>query len=339
MPKSTRAYECVRKAWHSDRHQPIRGSFIQEIFRIVNEVHGSATKKNMEWQEKLPVVVFRAEEIMYSKANSEAEYMDLKTLWDRLNDAIDTIIRREYKDESNSGGLLQPCIEAALHLISTKRIRNTCPRYYPTPQANGNSHENPFSNIQFFSKLKNSTSQSNKMLPFSTLKLPMQTTPTSPSSCSIYPLYHGCPSEPSGPKFGSTSDDKSNENKKIALSCNLNASSETSRVDFEDVSENHTVIGCDLSLRLGSFLVPCTRIDKEDEKASDLCKLNDLSPQFNRGLSFFSKENADKNQFESSSMSSDSQNLNVKSVLAKRKNGEDEQINWPVKQHFNKFKS
>lgn len=355
MPKSTRAYECVKKAWHSDTHQPIRGSFIQEIFRIVNEVHGSATKKNMEWQEKLPIVVFRAEEIMYSKANSEAEYMDLKTLWDRLNDAIDTIIRREYKDESKSRGLLQPCIEAALHLISPKRIRNTCPRYYPTPQANGNSHdrnrENPFPNIQFFSKLKNSNPQSNKMLPFSTLKLPMQTTRTSPSSCSIYPLYNGCQSEPSGPKFGSTSDDKSNaqlmdENKKIALrntlSCNLNASSETSRTDFEDVSENQTVIGCDLSLRLGSFLVPCTRVENalcEDEKAGDICKLNDLSPQFNRGLSFFLNENADKNQFESSSMSSDSQNLNVKSVLAKRKHGEDQQIFWPVKLPFNKFRS
>lgn len=41
--------------------------------------------------------------------------MDLKTLWDRLNDAIDTIIRREYKDESKSRGLLQPCIEGTLN--------------------------------------------------------------------------------------------------------------------------------------------------------------------------------------------------------------------------------
>lgn len=41
--------------------------------RIVNEIHGSATKKNKEWQEKLPIVVLRAEEILYSKANSEVE--------------------------------------------------------------------------------------------------------------------------------------------------------------------------------------------------------------------------------------------------------------------------
>jgi hypothetical protein len=34
MPRpGPRPYECVRRAWHSDRHQPIRGSLIQEIFR------------------------------------------------------------------------------------------------------------------------------------------------------------------------------------------------------------------------------------------------------------------------------------------------------------------
>lgn len=35
MPRpGPRPYECVRRAWHSDRHQPIRGSLIQEIFRF-----------------------------------------------------------------------------------------------------------------------------------------------------------------------------------------------------------------------------------------------------------------------------------------------------------------
>ncbi|XP_072995389.1 uncharacterized protein [Typha latifolia] len=110
MPRpGPRPYECVRRAWHSDRHQPMRGSLIQEIFRIANQVHSPATRKNKEWQEKLPFVVLKAEEIMYSKANSEAEYMDLKTLWDRANDAIDTIIRKD--DTVESGDLLQPCIE------------------------------------------------------------------------------------------------------------------------------------------------------------------------------------------------------------------------------------
>lgn len=41
------------------------------LIRVVNGRHSSATKGNREWQEKLPIVVFKAEEIMYSKANSE----------------------------------------------------------------------------------------------------------------------------------------------------------------------------------------------------------------------------------------------------------------------------
>ncbi|EEF46957.1 conserved hypothetical protein [Ricinus communis] len=137
MPRpGPRPYECVRRAWHSDRHQPVRGSLIQEIFRVVNEVHSPATKKNKEWQEKLPVVVLKAEEIMYSKANSEAEYMDLKTLWERVNDVINTIVRRDESTET--GDLLLPCIEAALNLGCTPRRtsrsqRNCNPRCYLTP--------------------------------------------------------------------------------------------------------------------------------------------------------------------------------------------------------------
>ena len=35
MPRpGPRPYECVRRAWHSDRHQPMRGSIIQQIFRF-----------------------------------------------------------------------------------------------------------------------------------------------------------------------------------------------------------------------------------------------------------------------------------------------------------------
>ncbi|CAA3009555.1 Hypothetical predicted protein [Olea europaea subsp. europaea] len=115
MPRpGPRPYECVRRAWHSHRHQPMRGLIISQIFRLVHENHCLATKKNKEWQEKLPVVVLKAEEIMYSKANSEAEYSDLESLWDRVNDAIDTIIRKDESTET--GELLPPCVEAALNL-------------------------------------------------------------------------------------------------------------------------------------------------------------------------------------------------------------------------------
>lgn len=138
MPRpGPRPYECVRRAWHSERHQPMRGTIIQQIFRVVSEAHSSATKKNREWQEKLPIVVFRAEEIMYSKANSEAEYMDADTLWERVNDAINTIIRRDESTET--GCLLPPCVEAALNLgcvpvRASRSQRHNNFRTYLTPK-------------------------------------------------------------------------------------------------------------------------------------------------------------------------------------------------------------
>ncbi|KAJ8767961.1 hypothetical protein K2173_020901 [Erythroxylum novogranatense] len=105
MPKpGPRPYECVKKAWHNKRHQPMRGLIIHQIF-----THSTATRNNKEWLEKLPVVVLRAEEIMYSKANSEVEYLDSETLWDRLNDAVDTIIRRD--ESSETGEFLPPFVE------------------------------------------------------------------------------------------------------------------------------------------------------------------------------------------------------------------------------------
>lgn len=42
--------------------------------------------------------------------------MDLKTLWDRANDAINTIIRREEGSE-DTGEFLQPCIEGIFSLL------------------------------------------------------------------------------------------------------------------------------------------------------------------------------------------------------------------------------
>jgi hypothetical protein len=128
MPRpGPRPYECVRRAWHSDRHQPMRASLIQRLFRMANQVHSPATRKNQEWQEKLPFVVLKAEEIIYSKANSEAEYMDENTLCERANDAIDTIIRKD--DSTETGALLQPCIEAALILGCVPRRASRSQRY------------------------------------------------------------------------------------------------------------------------------------------------------------------------------------------------------------------
>jgi len=47
------------------------------MFRVVTEAHTPDTRKNREWQEKLPRVVLKAEEIMYSKANSEVLFLSL----------------------------------------------------------------------------------------------------------------------------------------------------------------------------------------------------------------------------------------------------------------------
>lgn len=40
-------------------------------FRLAIETHSTATKKNKEWKNKIITVIIKAEEIMYSKANSE----------------------------------------------------------------------------------------------------------------------------------------------------------------------------------------------------------------------------------------------------------------------------
>ncbi|XVF34630.1 hypothetical protein REPUB_Repub18cG0075500 [Reevesia pubescens] len=139
MPRpGPRPYECVRRAWHSERHQPMRGSIIQQILRLAIGTHSTATKKNKEWQDKILTVIVKAEEIMYSKANSEAEYMNPDTLWDRVNDAINTIIRRDESTET--GELLPPCVEAALNLgchpeRASRSQRNCNPRTYLTPRA------------------------------------------------------------------------------------------------------------------------------------------------------------------------------------------------------------
>lgn len=48
------------------------------LIRLVHETHAAQTKKNREWQDKLPIVVLKAEEIIYSKANSEVFVLELK---------------------------------------------------------------------------------------------------------------------------------------------------------------------------------------------------------------------------------------------------------------------
>lgn len=310
MPRpGPRPYECVRRAWHSDSHHPIRGSLIQDVFRIVNEVHCSATRKNREWQEKLPIVVLKAEEIMYSKANSEAEYSDLQTLWDRVNDAINTIIRRD--ESSETGEFLQPCIEAALHLGCTPRRssrsqRNDSPRYLRPDNLEGASVADCNLNADVYGNLANisplilhcpqqySTFETMSPLP-SCLKahdlsfhcrnpshvkkflmLPKNFVPsdnhhasavtsTSSNLWSVFPLCYSDQLLSDGSKLNS-SNSQLVDSDKIGLQqrfppSKLDALNARCPSNCERTSEKEQLVECDLTLRLGSLVVPCASIE------------------------------------------------------------------------------
>ncbi|KAK1426978.1 hypothetical protein QVD17_15660 [Tagetes erecta] len=274
MPRpGARPYECVRRAWHSDKHQPMRGSLIQEIFRVVNEIHSSATRKNKEWQDKLPIVVLKAEEIMYSKATSEEEYMDLETLRDRANDAINTIIKLDQSAET--GDFLQPCIEAALNLgctpVRTSRSQRNNPSTYYLNIRNTNLDLCPSNNLK-----KSTTDTPTTIAPlvshYSQIPKPCSIdlsmfnpkpqipndrnnfcflSPHSTQKPSVYPLYYGNGIHVKDPKM-SYGDLKENGVTGFILSpsfCNHVSENSASQ---GDLSEQHLrEHECDLSLRIG----------------------------------------------------------------------------------------
>ncbi|KAL1532648.1 hypothetical protein AAHA92_32630 [Salvia divinorum] len=304
MPRpGPRPFEFVRRAWHSDRHHPIRGSLIQEVFRIVNEVHCSDTRKNREWQEKLPIVVLKAEEIMYSKANSEAEYSDLETLWERVNNAIDTIIKRD--ETSETGDFLHPCIEAALHLgcfprRSSRSQRNDSPRCYLRPEnvesafvADNNLSSEIYENLAKISPLilhcpqysafntrnpspscikaheRRNPSHVKKFVMLHNNLVPSGNHHESGEASSssnlwhVFPLHYGDHLEPSRASFPipqlMDSDEIAPQRSSPTLKLDtLSSHCPSSR---ELASEKEQQVDCDLTLRLGSLVVPCAGIE------------------------------------------------------------------------------
>ncbi|XVE71473.1 hypothetical protein DITRI_Ditri10aG0153300 [Diplodiscus trichospermus] len=154
---------------------------------------------------------------MYSKANSEAEYMNPETLWDRVNDAINTIIRRDESTET--GELLPPCVEAALNLgcypVRASRSQRHCnPMTYLTPRApepvstaprildKGSEERCPqLSPVQSGGQLARtatnvnlnvSVSQTNRHIyPSGHEQLMRNETNTLPNLGQVYPLYYG----------------------------------------------------------------------------------------------------------------------------------------------------
>ncbi|XP_057799944.1 uncharacterized protein LOC131015545 [Salvia miltiorrhiza] len=311
MPRpGPRPFECVRRAWHSDRHHPIRGSLIQEVFRIVNEVHCSATRKNREWQEKLPIVVLKAEEIMYCKANSVAEYSNLETLWERVNDAIDIIIRRD--ESSETGEFLQPCIEAALHLgctpwRSSRSQRNDLPRCYLRPEnvegafvADSNLNSEIYGSLAKISPLilhcpQFSTFDTKNPLPscikahdrgFQTrnpghvkkfVMLPNNCGPsdnhhasgetsTSTNLWHVFPLHYSDHLQPDGSNSASFPNPQLMESGEIGPqrsfpTLKLDALNARCPSNCELASEKEQEVDCDLTLRLGSLVVPRASIE------------------------------------------------------------------------------
>ncbi|KAK2660399.1 hypothetical protein Ddye_006932 [Dipteronia dyeriana] len=333
MPRpGPRPYECVRRAWHSERHQPMRGSLIREIFRVVDETHGPATKKNKEWQEKLPVVVLKSEEIMYSKANSEAEYMDLKTLWERTNDAINTIIRRDESTET--GELLPPCIEAALNLgckvrRTSRSQRNCIPRCYLTSstqdengiQGSQTVNSQGITHYSTFMKSTNTDTTQNPVVqhnngsttnkfPFASENVPSFESYPSLNSYSVYPLYDGNCFKFEEPLHGF--ENLSNSTSNNVEPVKINFVQNSSFVSNSSIMAAQTYImgspgipgdiECDLSLRLGPLSVtgPSVEYNQRQPAVKDVGssslegnKLSDLAPQMNKQLYFFSKANVE----------------------------------------------
>ncbi|GMJ15859.1 hypothetical protein HRI_005255100 [Hibiscus trionum] len=348
MPRpGPRPYVCERRAWHSDRHQPMRGSLIQEIFRVVNEIHSSATKKNREWQEKLPVVVLKAEEIMYSKANSEAEYMDLKTLRDRTNDAINTIIRRDESTET--GELLPPCIEAALNLGCTPRRtlrsqRNCNPRCYlnPGPQeadniARGNVAANSHCMASYFGFMKPTTTNvthlgfasKNGSLPSNNPCLPIEKYP--PNLYSVFPLFYGNhrifkePQHDFGvsPKlFSNTAEPAKMGHIHNLLVSDVDSSNKMNQKDVANALKNPHEFACDLSLRLGPLSKPCSsgRNGQPQETGKNKSTFPEWSKLSDSNLSsFLSSKGDDPLNSTSNEQSFEGERMNVDATMRKRK--------------------
>ncbi|KAF2310621.1 hypothetical protein GH714_015611 [Hevea brasiliensis] len=301
MPRpGPRPYECVRRAWHSDRHQPMRGSIIQQIFRVAKESHSAATKKNREWQEKLPTVVLKAEEIMYSKANSEAEYMNLETLWDRVNDALTQLFEemRALKPESfcllvlKSASLQSSC---QLNFArATKAVNST----FPVSECNRDlSKASKLVAPQLYENISAGCSQ-----------LMSTDTDKQLNLGSVYPLYYGNNYHNKDPHLASQVAEKNPniiyvgnpistsmgalQNLFLCPSAEI-AAKRISQANLENTQGKSPGVQCDLSLRLGLYTDPCISMERGSAQETEVVvssssqdrgKLSDFSLQKNKDL-------------------------------------------------------
>ncbi|KAG2242433.1 hypothetical protein Bca52824_095725 [Brassica carinata] len=167
--------------------------------------------------------------------------MNMNTLLDRTNDAINTIIRLDETTET--GEFLQPCIEAALHLGCTPRRasrsqRNINPRCYLSQQDSANLDNILSRQYQVFMKPNNNFGPKN--LPVLTFHSDVQEKRVERCPVSKYSSYPLCYSfhVPSLPRSIN-----------VTESCKSIKSSRP--LSVKDATNGITFDGCDLSLRLG----------------------------------------------------------------------------------------
>ncbi|RDX58364.1 hypothetical protein CR513_62328, partial [Mucuna pruriens] len=285
MPRpGPRPYDCPKRAWHSEIHQPIRGTLIQEIFRVVNEIHASSTKKNKEYQEKLPVVVLRVEEIIYSKANSVVTFFLILYLLKRkinINDSVQEVepwkekyhtrIKKNKKKNFTGEYIIAEYMDLTTLLVRTNDAIDTIIRR--DEHAETGEYLRPCIEAALSlgcSLTKASRSERNNQRCY--LSRSAEEVPNTKSQCvehepapklfSVYPLYfgnniqsqvsHASVSHTGGPALVSGAQNLLNSSSGGSQSFIIKG-------DFENPCTNK----CDLSLRLGPLNVPSPSLEND----------------------------------------------------------------------------
>lgn len=270
--------------------------------------------------------------------------MDLKTLRDRANDAINTIVRRDESSEG-TGEFLQPCIEAALRLgCITRRTsrsqRNDQPRCYLSGNVDlvnatkGNPRTTSSLALPYLSLLRTETpnfvipinSCIYNEMPFLSSRKCLPLEPSFPSKpFAVYPLYYGVHSQPmeSRQKLGapSTSSFIAQDHPKRGIPTKLLLGRDyfTSRAPLE-VLNNPAGGECDLSLHLG-----LASMQKGEDASSRCFKMkNDI-------MSFHKESKEGFSLFGGSNGGSRGEALDVEMMTRKRKAVEqikDQHCSW-----------
>ncbi|CAN0900202.1 hypothetical protein LINGRAHAP2_LOCUS20705 [Linum grandiflorum] len=246
--------------------------------------------------------------------------MSQETLWDRVNEAINTIIRRE--EQTETGKLLPPCVEAALNLgcvpvRASRSQRHTNQRSYLSGRIQEPTQ--PSSPVPLPPRfLSDANVERPPQLP------PFQNSRTAADSSwlmakeadpvtrygTVYPLYYGDRYENKEPQFVSQVQERAAPNPNtILLGKPISTSSAakpsemgtlknfmapsyeiaSSRTEYRDIHEHGAGTQCDLSLKLGF---------SSDPSAGHEGRFNDPSLQNNQEFSFFPGNSNSNSQFE-----------------------------------------